>query len=91
MEIDFSHSALFRTKTRVCLKYFVHDCLWKQFLLQFLLFVLSNLIYLTILVTLRPLTQFKQKLEELICKKVLKFVLLDIYFPNLFTELEIRY
>ena len=28
---NFSHIALFHMKTRVCLKYFVHDCIWKQF------------------------------------------------------------
>ena len=32
---------------------------------------------------------FNLKLKQLICKKVLKFVLLDSYFPDHFTELQI--
>ena len=30
--IELCHSALFHRKTRVCLKYFVNHCPWKQFL-----------------------------------------------------------
>ena len=29
-KLNFSCSALFRMKIRASLKYFVHDCLWKQ-------------------------------------------------------------
>ena len=32
LKLNFSRIALFHMKTRVCLKYFVNDCLWKQFL-----------------------------------------------------------
>ena len=42
----------------VCLKYFVNDCLWKQYLAFNSPQTPSNLICLTIFVTLRPLTQF---------------------------------
>ena len=30
-KLNFFRSALFHMKTRICLKYFVYDCLWKQF------------------------------------------------------------
>ena len=42
---------------RVCLKYFVNDCLWKQYLAFNSPQNPSNLICLTIFVTLSPLTQ----------------------------------
>ena len=45
-------------KTKVFLKYFVRSCLWKQCFDCNLPQGLSNLISLTILVTLKPLTQF---------------------------------
>ena len=50
-----------------------------------------NLIYLTISVNLKHLTHFNLKLEHLICKKALNFVLLDNDFPDLFTEVQIWY
>ena len=53
-----TRSALFPMKTRACLKYFVHDCIWKQFFASNSLQAPLNLICLTILVALRPLTQF---------------------------------
>ena len=34
---------------------------------------------------------FNLKLEQLICKKVLKVVLLDNYFPDLFSNVQIWY
>ena len=41
-------STLFHIKTRVCLKYFVNDCLWKQFLASKLAQTPSNFFFLTI-------------------------------------------
>ena len=71
--LNFSRSALLNKnmKTRVCLKYFVSDCPWKQLLASNLLQTPSNLLYLTIFVTLMPLALFNIKLEQLICKKAL--------------------
>ena len=40
--LNFSRSALFRMKTRVSLKYFVNDCLWKPFFASILLQTPSN-------------------------------------------------
>ena len=51
----------------------------------------SNLIFLTILVTLRPLIQFNIKLKQLSCKKIQKITLLDNYFADLFSEVQIWY
>ena len=45
-------------KTRVSLKYFVTDSLWKAFFDLNLPQIPSNLSYLTILVNLRPFTMF---------------------------------
>ena len=73
------------------LKYFVNDCLWKQFFASNSPQTPSNLISLTILVTVRPFTQFILKLEQLSRKKVLKFSLLGNCFSDLFTEVEISY
>ena len=58
IEIELSLSAQFHRKTRLCLKYFVHECLWKQFFANNFPWTPLNLICLTILVTLRHLTQF---------------------------------
>ena len=77
----FSRSALFHINTRVFLKYFVPDCLWKQFLASNSPQTPLSLICLTILVNLRSLTQFYLKVEPLICKKVLKFILHGTTFP----------
>ena len=87
-QIELCRRALFHMKTRVCLKYFGNHCLWKQFLDSNSPHTTSSLIRLTIFVKLKP---FNLKLEQLICKKVPKFVLLDNYFPDLFTNLQIWY
>ena len=51
-----------------------------------------NLICLTILITLRPLTQFQPKIRVTNLQKlVLKIVLLDNCFSDLFTEVQIWY
>ena len=57
-KLDFSRSALCRMKARVSLRHFVNDYLWKQFFASNSSQTPSDLISLTILVTLRPFTQF---------------------------------
>ena len=57
-KLNFSHSAPFHMKARVCLKCFGNDCLWKHFPASNSPWTCSNLICLTIFVNLRPLTQF---------------------------------
>ena len=57
-KLNFSRSALFHKNSRVCLKYLVHDCLCKQMFPSNSTQVPLNLICLTILVTLRSLTEF---------------------------------
>ena len=66
-------------KARICLKYFVSDCLWKQFRASNSSQFSLSLICLTVFVTLTPLAQFLLKLEQPICKKALKFVLLTTF------------
>ena len=63
-------------KTGVVFKYFVHDCIWNHSPSNWPRESL-NVICFTILITLRPLTQFILELEQLIFKNVLKFVLFD--------------
>ena len=72
-------------KTRVSLKYFVHDCIWKHFFASNLPQTLLNLLCLTLLGTLRPLTQFLSKISATAFQKSVKFVILDNYFSDLFT------
>ena len=78
-------------KTRVCLKYFANDCLCKQYFAANLLQTPSNLMLLINFFTLRPLTLFHAKIRATKFQKVLKFVLLDNYFPDLYTEVQISY
>ena len=78
-------------KTRVSLKYFVNDCLWKHFFASNSPQTPSNLIYLTILVTLRPFTHFKPKFGAIKLQKSATFALLGNCFSDLFTEVEIWY
>ena len=68
-------------KTRVCLKYFVNDCHWKQFSVSVSnsLHILLNLTSFTIFVTL---TFFTQKFKQLNCKKLLKFALIANRFSD---------
>ena len=76
-------------KTRVSVRFFVTDCLWKPFFDSDLLQTSSNLISLTILVTLRLFTLFNLMVEQLSCKKGQKFVLLYKCLSDLSTEVEI--
>ena len=66
------------------------DCLWKPFFDYNLPQTLSNLIYLTILVTLRPSTLFSPKDRASKVQKKSKSLLDNCCF-HLFTELEIWY
>ena len=84
-QLNFSCKALFLIKTRVSLKYFVHDCLWKQFLLLSCSRPFKP-IFLTFFVTVRSLSQVNLKLEQLSCRKVLKFILLEKYFSDFFSQ-----
>ena len=74
-ELNLSRSALFHLETRVSLKYFV-NYLWKEFLVLTSRQTPSNLIFLTIFVTLISFTHFNLKLEQVSCKKGLNFALL---------------
>ena len=77
-------------KTRVCLKYFVNNSLWKQFFVSNSPKTPSILIALKILLTLESLSKsFNLKLKKLSCKKVLKFAFLRNCFSDLFTEVKI--
>ena len=62
-------------KTRVSLKYFVNDCLWKHFFDSNTPQTLSNLISLTVMVTLRPFTLFQCKIREIKLQKSVKVCL----------------
>ena len=76
---------------RVPLKYFVNSCLYKHFFHSNSSQTPSNLISFMILVTLRPFTHLNLKLEQLSCKKVLKFAFFNNCFFDLFTDVEIWY
>ena len=65
--------------------------IWKQLLASNLPQAPSNLICFPILGTLNLSWCFNLKLEQLICKKVLKFVSLDNCTSDLFTEVQIWY
>ena len=56
-------------KTRVSLKYFGNDCLWKCFSGSSFSQNPSKFIYLTILVILRPFTLFSSKIRAIKLKK----------------------
>ena len=62
-KLKFSGSAKFYMKTRLSLKYFVNDCLWKHFFDSNSPQNPSKLISLTLLGTLRPFTQFCPKVR----------------------------
>ena len=78
-------------KTTVSLKYFVNDGFWKQLFASKSPLTPSNLISLTVLVTLKLFAQFKHKIRAILasCKKLLNFTLLGNCFFDLFTEVEI--
>ena len=56
-------------EARVSLRFFVNDCLWKHFFASKSTQTHSNLISLTILVTLRPSTQFQPKIRAIKLQK----------------------
>ena len=63
----------------------------KRFFPSILPEVLSNLISLTILVTLKYLTEFQRQIRVTNFWKVLQFALHDNYFFDLFIEVQIWY
>ena len=66
-KLNFPRSARFHMKTRVCPKYFVNDCLWKDFLSSDSPQTPLDMICLTTFLTLRLLRHtFNLKLKELI-------------------------
>ena len=67
--------ALFRVKTRVCLIYFVKDCLLIQLSASNLPQLPSKFIYETILVNVKLFTQFELKIRESKLQKRAKFCL----------------
>ena len=75
-------------KTKVCVKYFVHDCLCKQSFAfnsppgPFKLDLFNNFSNFCLTI----FKSFHLKLKKKSCKKVLQLVLLDNYFSDLFTE-----
>ena len=88
---NFSCSAPFQIKTKISLKFFLNYCLWKEFLI--LIHPRRQQTYF-----LRPFRYlsglshcFNLKLEQLDCKKVLKFAFVDNCFSDPFTEVEIWY
>ena len=63
-KLNFSRNReMFCMNTTVCLKYFLNDSLWKLFFACKLPQTSLNLIFLTILVILRPFTQFYGKIR----------------------------
>ena len=61
-KLNFSRSALFHMKTRLTLKCFVNDGLWKVLLASISSKTPPNLISLTILVTLTPIFSMRTKI-----------------------------
>ena len=79
-------------KTRVSLKCFVNNCFWKHFFASNSPQTPTNLVSLTMLVTLKPFTQLiALKPEKLICKNVLYLAFTGNCFSDLFTEVKIWY
>ena len=76
-------------KTKVSLKYFVNDFLWKQFFALTSPRIPMVLICLRILVSLRPFTKFQAKSRASNFKKALNFDLLGNSFSDLFSEVKI--
>ena len=62
-KLNFSRSALFHMKTGVCLKYFVQGCILKKFFASNSPQAPLSLIWMTILINVRTLTQFYFKLK----------------------------
>ena len=62
-KLNPSRKALLHVKTKVSLKYLLNDCLWKHSFTANSPQIPSNLIWLTILVTLMPFTQFQPKIR----------------------------
>ena len=65
-KLNFSPSALFHMKTRVCLKHFLHDCIWRQLFASNSPQPPLNVISVTVLGTPRLLTQFYAKIRAIL-------------------------
>ena len=78
-------------KSTVYLIGFFHDCLWKQFFVFNIPQSPSNLNLWTISLTMRLFRQFQFKINAIKLQKELYFLLVDNYFTNLFSEVQIRY
>ena len=78
-------------KTTVSLKCFVNDCFWKQHFSSNSPQTTSKLNFVGNFGHSKAYHCFNLKLEQLSCKKVLKFVLLGNSFSDLITEVEIWY
>ena len=78
-------------RTTISLKYLVNDCRWKPFFDSNSPQTPSNLISLTVLVSLRPLILFQPKIRAIKSQKALNFALLGNCFSDLFNEVEIWY
>ena len=78
-------------KTRVCPLYIFHDCLWKQVFASDSPQSPSNLIFLDNFGNYEAFHSFNLKSKQLSREKVLNFVLLDNYFTDLFTEVQLRH
>ena len=74
-KLNFSRNILFYMKNWVCLKYFVHDCIWKRFFASNSPQTPLNLICSTIFGTLGPLTQFWPAIREINLQKSAKICL----------------
>ena len=74
VEIKPCRIALFHMKTRVCLIYFVDDYSWKQFFASNSPGSPSNLIFKTILVTMRLFTQLQFKIRATKLQKSAKIL-----------------
>ena len=78
-------------KTRVSLKYLLNDCLWKQFLASYFVTDPFKFDLLDYFHKFNAFDSFNLRLEQLICKRAVKVVFLDNFFPYLFTEVQIWY
>ena len=75
-KLNFSCSVLFHMKTRVSLKYFVNDCVWKPLFDSNSTQTRSKLISMTILVTPWPFTLLLPKIRAIKLQKSAKICLI---------------
>ena len=78
-------------ETRDCLLYVLNYCLRKQFFVSNSSESPPNLNVWIISLTMRLSTQFQFKIKSNSVEKKATFVLLDNYFTDIFSEVQIRY